>query len=191
MKAQSPPGEIAGPRLSTRLAARVLRLSRPVVGSVVCAVILANTGYLGVPLVGALLGHDDIPDAVAWDALVSNTMLYLPGFAVGAAFGTQAGEGARERTAAFLTRNPVLYALVAGLLMPASWSPDVLFDAAKFIAGYGVLPLGFFLLGVNHLLSAMEAYVSAHLWDFPGDLNIQAAPGGGVAGGVSIPVRVR
>lgn len=46
------------------------------------------------------------------------------------------------------------------------------------------------LLGVNHLLSAMEAYVSAHLWDFPGDLNIQAAPGGGVAGGVSIPVRV-
>jgi hypothetical protein len=47
------------------------------------------------------------------------------------------------------------------------------------------------LLGVNHLLSAMEAYVSAHLWDFPGDLSIQAAPGGGVAGGVSIPVRVR
>lgn len=47
------------------------------------------------------------------------------------------------------------------------------------------------LLGVNHLLSAMEAYVSAHLWDFPGDLGIQAAPGGGVMGGVSIPVRVR
>ncbi len=47
------------------------------------------------------------------------------------------------------------------------------------------------LLGVNHLLSAMEAYVSAHLWDFPGDLSVQAAPGGGVAGGVSLPVRIR
>jgi hypothetical protein len=47
------------------------------------------------------------------------------------------------------------------------------------------------LLGVNHLISAMEAYVSAHLWDFPGDLSVQAAPGGGVSGGVSIPVRVR
>ena len=46
------------------------------------------------------------------------------------------------------------------------------------------------LLGVNHLLSAMEAYVSAHLWDFPGDLSVQAAPGGGVAGGVTIPVRL-
>ena len=45
------------------------------------------------------------------------------------------------------------------------------------------------LLGLNHLLAAMEAYVSAHLWDFPGDLTIQAAPGG-VAGGVSVPVRL-
>ncbi|TFG37721.1 MAG: hypothetical protein E4H44_04870 [Candidatus Aminicenantes bacterium] len=47
------------------------------------------------------------------------------------------------------------------------------------------------LLGLNHLLSAMEAYVSAHLWDFPGDLSIQAAPNGGVAGAVSVPVRLR
>lgn len=45
------------------------------------------------------------------------------------------------------------------------------------------------LLGVNHLLAAMEAYVSAHLWDFPGDLTIQAAPNG-VAGAVSVPVRL-
>jgi hypothetical protein len=45
------------------------------------------------------------------------------------------------------------------------------------------------LLGLNHLLAAMEAYVSAHLWDFPGDLTIQAAPGG-VAGSLSVPVRL-
>ena len=46
------------------------------------------------------------------------------------------------------------------------------------------------LLGLNHLLAAMEAYVSAHLWDFPGDLTIQSAPNGGVAGSVSVPVRL-
>jgi hypothetical protein len=46
------------------------------------------------------------------------------------------------------------------------------------------------LLGLNHLLAAMEAYVSAHLWDFPGDLSIQAAPSGGVTGAVSVPVRL-
>jgi len=44
------------------------------------------------------------------------------------------------------------------------------------------------LLGLNHLLAAMEAYVSAHLWDFPGDLSIQATPNG-MAGAVSVPVR--
>ncbi len=44
------------------------------------------------------------------------------------------------------------------------------------------------LLGLNHLLAAMEAYVSAHLWDFPGDLSIQSTPNG-MAGALSVPVR--
>ncbi len=42
------------------------------------------------------------------------------------------------------------------------------------------------LLGFNHLLSGLEAYVSAHLWDFPQDLRIQAVPGG-VGGTLSLP----
>ena len=46
------------------------------------------------------------------------------------------------------------------------------------------------LLGFNHLLAGLEAYVSAHLADFPGDLRIEALPGG-VGAGVSIPIRVR
>lgn len=47
------------------------------------------------------------------------------------------------------------------------------------------------LLGFNHLFSGIEAYVSAHLWDFPDDLKIQAAPmpGGGFGGSVSVPFR--
>lgn len=48
------------------------------------------------------------------------------------------------------------------------------------------------LLGFNHLFSAVEAYVSSHLWDFPGDLEINAAPmpGGGVGASVSLPFRL-
>jgi hypothetical protein len=38
----------------------------------------------------------------------------------------------------------------------------------------------------NHLFSGAEAYVSAHLRDFPPDLKIRAFPGGI---GVSIPIR--
>jgi hypothetical protein len=45
------------------------------------------------------------------------------------------------------------------------------------------------ILGFNHLMSALEAYVAAHLWDFPGDLQFRAGPGH-VGGGVSLPVRI-
>jgi hypothetical protein len=46
------------------------------------------------------------------------------------------------------------------------------------------------ILCFNHLMSALEAYVSAHLWDFPADLKIRPLPGQGVSGSVSIPVRI-
>jgi hypothetical protein len=46
------------------------------------------------------------------------------------------------------------------------------------------------LLAFNHLLAGLEAYVSAHLADFPGDLRVEAVPGG-VGAAVSIPIRVR
>jgi hypothetical protein len=46
------------------------------------------------------------------------------------------------------------------------------------------------LMAFNHLLSGLEAYVSGHLWDFPGDLRLQALPGG-VGGSVTLPIRIR
>jgi hypothetical protein len=45
------------------------------------------------------------------------------------------------------------------------------------------------LLGFNHLLSAIEAYVAAHLWDFPGDLEVRVTPvRGGAAAGFTLPL---
>jgi malate permease and related proteins len=135
--------------LAYLIGSRVLRLERPSVGALILTVILANTGYLGIPLNGALLGHDALAPAIAWDTVVSQVMLYTAGFAVGAAFGTEAGESPRERLRAFLTRNPVLWALLAGLAVPDSAVPDVLYDTAKLVAAYLLLPVGFFILGVN------------------------------------------
>ncbi|HTK56306.1 MAG TPA: hypothetical protein VL295_05735 [Gemmatimonadales bacterium] len=40
----------------------------------------------------------------------------------------------------------------------------------------------------NHLMSGLEAYVSSHLYDFPGDLEIRALPGGGMRAGVTLPL---
>jgi hypothetical protein len=46
------------------------------------------------------------------------------------------------------------------------------------------------IMAVNHLVAGLEAYVSAHLWDFPGDLALKPVRGGGVAASVTFPVRV-
>lgn len=139
---------------------RLLRLPRPAVGSLVCVVVLANTGYLGVPLNAALLGHDALAPAIAWDTIVSQTMLYTAGFAIGAAFGTEAGERPRDRVTAFFTRNPVLYALVAGLLVPDALAPQAMVDVAEALAVYTLLPLGFFLVGVNLAAEREEGALS-------------------------------
>ncbi|HET6837950.1 MAG TPA: hypothetical protein VFH24_07880, partial [Gemmatimonadales bacterium] len=46
------------------------------------------------------------------------------------------------------------------------------------------------LLAFNHLFSGLEAYISAHLADFPGDLRLKAMPGAaGVV--ISLPIRVQ
>ncbi len=85
------------------VASRVLRLSRPQTGAVICTVLSVNTGYLGYPLTVALLGHDQLSTAVLYDVLVTGPGLMLGAFAVGAAFGTKAG---RRRASACEPSSP-------------------------------------------------------------------------------------
>jgi malate permease and related proteins len=126
---------------------RLLHLSRPSLGALIVVVVLANTGYLGLPLTAALLGGDHLPEGIAFDTLVSGPMFYVTGLALGAAFGERAGRTRRERARTYLLRNPPLLAAVAGLAAPASLAPDGLVDAAR-IAVFALLPVGFFVLGV-------------------------------------------
>jgi hypothetical protein len=46
------------------------------------------------------------------------------------------------------------------------------------------------LLAFNHLFAGLEAFVSAHLADFPGDLRFQVLPDG-VGAALSVPIQVR
>jgi predicted permease len=140
-------------------ATRLLHLNRPTAGTVVLCTMLANTGYLGIPLNSALLGDDAVAPAIAWDVAVSGPMLFTFGFGIAAACGTQAGDSFRERLRAFLTRNPPLIALVAGLVAPDALAPDVLVDAARTSA-LVLLPVGFFLLGVHLAREQEEGVVS-------------------------------
>jgi malate permease and related proteins len=130
------------------IASRVLKLPRFQVGAVVCCVLSVNTGYLGYPLAVALLGRDQLSTAVLYDVLVTGPCLLLGAFAVGAAFGTKAGETPRERVGAFFTRNPALYAAIAGILAPKALAPDVLVDISQALI-VAILPIGFFAVGAT------------------------------------------
>jgi len=129
-------------------ASRVLRLARHQTGAVVCAVLSVNTGYLGYPLTVALLGRGQLSTAVLYDVLVTGPSLLLGAFAVGAAFGTKAGDTPRDRVRAFFTRNPPLYAAILGLLAPSALAPQLLVDASQALI-VAILPIGFFAVGAT------------------------------------------
>lgn len=140
------------------VARRFLHLSRPQTGALLCCILVANSGYLGYPLVGAVLGFDRIGEAAAYDVAVSGSALLIGAFSVGAALGTRAGEGVRERTRAFFTRNVPLYAGIAALLAPDSLAPDVAVDISRVLIAL-LLPLGFFAVGAALEEDAEEGYV--------------------------------
>jgi malate permease and related proteins len=132
--------------LAYLIGTKLLRLERASVGSLMCCTLVGNTGYLGYAMVAVLFGFDRLSEAVVYDILVAAPALLLGAFSVGAAFGTGAGEGPRERVASFFTRNPPLYAAILALIAPDSLAPDVLVDASR-VAIVALLPLGFFAVG--------------------------------------------
>ena len=137
-----------GALIAYLIASRVLRLPRFQTGAVVCASLSVNTGYLGYPMAVALLGRDQLSTAVLYDVLVTGPCLLLGAFAIGAAFGTKAGETPRQRVRAFFTRNPALYAAILGLLAPKALAPTVLVDASQALI-VAILPIGFFAVGAT------------------------------------------
>ena len=145
------------------VARRVMRLGRTSTGAVINAAILANTGYLGLPLTVALLGGAHLAEAVAYDSLVGGPVLLIAGFAVGAGFGERVGERRRDRIRAFVARNPPLIAAIAALLSPDAAAPDALVHASRALV-LAMLPIGF--LAVGAILSA-EADTHKLSWPPP------------------------
>ena len=132
----------------------LLHLPRPAVGALVLVSAFGNTGYLGLPFTAALFGLDELPNAIAYDNLVTTFGILTIGFSIGAAFGTVA-ERPRERIAAFFARNPPLWACVLGFLAPEALAPGWAVDASQIVV-FAILPLGFFVVGVTLAAEAEE-----------------------------------
>ena len=127
------------------LSARVLKLSRASIGSVVCCSMVGNTGYVGVPLIVVLLGSQALPPATAWDAIVSSPVAFLPVFAIGSSLGNHTGIADSVRR--LLLRNPVLWALALGILAPSGFSPQSLVPVSQAVY-LALLPISCLVLGV-------------------------------------------
>ena len=128
------------------IGSKLLRLPRPATGAMVACTLVANTGYLGYPMVAALLGLDRLGEGVAYDVGVGAPALLIGAFATGAAFGETAGTGARERTGSFFARNMPLYAAIAAIVAPDSWAPELAVDVSRIVV-VAILPVGFFAVG--------------------------------------------
>jgi predicted permease len=134
--------------LSYLIARRVLRLDHPAAGVLVNAGLASNTTYLGLPAVAVLFGSHALGDAVVYNQLIAGPTLYLGVFGVGAALGTRGAKRWRERARTFVTRNPPLLAVLAGLAAPNVLAPDAMVDASHILI-FACLPLGFFAVGVT------------------------------------------
>ena len=143
------------------VASRLLGLRRPAVGAVICCTLVANTGYLGYPLVAALLGFDQLVGGRDLRHPGSAPGAALGAFSVGAAFGERAGETPRERVMAFFVRNPPLYAAVAGAGRPRRAGAGRRWWTPRAIAIVALLPLGFFAVGAALAEEAEEGTSSS------------------------------
>jgi hypothetical protein len=147
---------------------RVLRASRPTVGSVMVSSIQGNTGYLGLPVAYAVLGSGALGNAIAYDAILSVATLLIGGAAIGAALGAHAGTGARERVRAFLVRNPPLIAVLLALvaLVGFLWLGALFLVAWLQLpppptAHWGPIPLPTLLLVGGVVLGLLVSRISA------------------------------
>ncbi|HTW12272.1 MAG TPA: AEC family transporter [Solirubrobacteraceae bacterium] len=143
---------------------RRMGLERSSLGGLIVAVIIVNTGYLGYPMAVALLGEHALSRAVAYDQIVGGPMFFTAGFAVGAAFGGAGRISWGTRVRNFLTKNPPLVGVVAGLVVPAALAPHPLVVASHVVVD-ALLVIGFFTVGVT--LSAERQEDHAALLELP------------------------
>jgi malate permease and related proteins len=130
------------------IARRLLHLPAPSAGVLAIVGLQANTGLMGLAVVGALLGFEHLSEGVVYDALVQQPVFFIGSFAIAAATGTKAGETVPQRIRAFFVRNPPLAAVLLGAVAPDALAPDLLVDAARVLV-LTVPVLGFFAVGVT------------------------------------------
>jgi predicted permease len=136
----------------------LLRLPRPMIGTVLLTAVYGNTGFLGYPVVQAIFGKTEgaMAAAVVYDQFAMAIPVLTVGVAVAMHYGGTGKPSWNELTA-FL-RTPTFLVLVATIALNALQVrlPLVITEAARLVAG-ATVPLVLLSLGLMLEVSPSQA----------------------------------
>lgn len=151
---------------------RAARLARPTRGALMLTGAFGNTGFLGYPIVLALLPHE-FPVAILLDQFGMSILLYLLTPLLGGLFGPAPARPGETRQAILrFLRSPLLLSVVVGMLIRLVPWPAALTHAPAARAaggalmqclgylGQGTTPVVLLALGVALRPGAARAYVT-------------------------------
>lgn len=126
--------------------------------------VIGNTGFLGVPLLAALLGERAIAPVIlvlGCDLVVFGTVIVV---VITASKGGQSGLGALRAAAGGLIRNPMILSMSLGFLYAASgWAVPVVADKFLALLGAAATPGALFAIGAS-LADKSTERLSVAVW---------------------------
>jgi len=134
-------------------AARILRLPRTIAGGFILVVALGNTGYIGYPIIQAVLGANALPEAIFYDVFGTVVALVLVGMLIAQRFGDSAE--ARVNPLRELALFPALWALLLALALRPVAIPNVVGNGLDLLASM-VAPLVMLSVGISLRFSTMR-----------------------------------
>ncbi|WP_462188274.1 MULTISPECIES: AEC family transporter [unclassified Frankia] len=137
------------------LAGRALRMPREVVVALIATTAVANTSFVGLPMVTAFFGASSVPVAVLVDQLGS--FLLLNTVVLGTVTISAGASLSRAELARRVFTAPALIALVAALVLRPVTFPDWL-NAALGSLGGTLTPLALFSIGLQLQVRAVRVW---------------------------------
>lgn len=133
--------------LLVRLTAPYQLRKRSTQGSFLLSSMLGNTGYLGYPIILALVGPQFLGWAVLYDTLGSTLAAYGLGVVLAAYFGMKTGASIRELLQV-LVQNPALWSFGLGLAGRSVPLPQAVEQVLR-VCAWGMIALSLLLLGMR------------------------------------------
>jgi predicted permease len=126
------------------LAARILRFSASATGALILTAGLANTSFVGLPMIEAFYGAKDLPTGILIDQLGSYLVLSTFGIIVACLFSAGTASG-REIARRIVTFPPLIALMLAFLLMPVTyplWAVGLLHRLGNTLAPLALVSVG-------------------------------------------------